>query len=363
MSLTESALQEALKAVVDPNTGRDLISTKLVRNLKIEGGDVSFEVELGYPAKSQVPALRKALIAAARTLPGVENVSIQIGWKITAHAVQRGVQLLPRVKNIVAVASGKGGVGKSTTTVNLALALAAEGAKVGILDADIYGPSQPMMMGITGRPESEDGKSMMPLANYGVEVMSIGFLVDEDQAMIWRGPMATQALDQLLRQTNWGDLDYLLVDMPPGTGDIALTLSQRVPLTGAVIVTTPQDIALIDAKKGLTMFEKVGVPILGIVENMAVYCCPNCGHTEHIFGADGGKRMAEQFKVDHLGSLPLNLSIRQQADEGRPTVVADPDGEIAALYKTVARTVAVKIAQRAKDFSAKFPTITVSKGT
>ena len=363
MSLTESALQEALKAVVDPNTGRDLVSTKLMRNLKIEGGDVSFEVELGYPAKSQVPALRKALIAAARTLPGVENVSIQIGWKITAHAVQRGVQLLPRVKNIVAVASGKGGVGKSTTTVNLALALAAEGAKVGILDADIYGPSQPMMMGITGRPESEDGKSMMPLANYGVEVMSIGFLVDEDQAMIWRGPMATQALDQLLRQTNWGDLDYLLVDMPPGTGDIALTLSQRVPLTGAVIVTTPQDIALIDAKKGLTMFEKVGVPILGIVENMAVYCCPNCGHTEHIFGADGGKRMAEQFKVDHLGSLPLNLSIRQQADEGRPTVVADPDGEIAALYKAVARTVAVKIAQRAKDFSAKFPTITVSKGT
>ena len=363
MSLTEAALQEALKAVVDPNTGRDLVSTKLLRNLKIEGGDVSFEVELGYPAKSQVPALRKALIAAARTLPGVENVSIQIGWKITAHAVQRGVQLLPRVKNIVAVASGKGGVGKSTTTVNLALALAAEGAKVGILDADIYGPSQPMMMGITGRPESEDGKSMMPLANYGVEVMSIGFLVDEDQAMIWRGPMATQALDQLLRQTNWGDLDYLLVDMPPGTGDIALTLSQRVPLTGAVIVTTPQDIALIDAKKGLTMFEKVGVPILGVVENMAVYCCPNCGHTEHIFGADGGKRMAEQFKVDHLGSLPLNLSIRQQADEGRPTVVADPDGEIAALYKTVARTVAVKIAQKAKDFSARFPTITVSKGT
>ena len=363
MSLTETALQEALKAVVDPNTGRDLVSTKLLRNLKIEGGDVSFEVELGYPAKSQVPALRKALIAAARTLPGVENVSIQIGWKITAHAVQRGVQLLPRVKNIVAVASGKGGVGKSTTTVNLALALAAEGAKVGILDADIYGPSQPMMMGIKGRPETEDGKSMMPLANHGVEVMSIGFLVDEDQAMIWRGPMATQALDQLLRQTNWGDLDYLLVDMPPGTGDIALTLSQRVPLTGAVIVTTPQDIALIDAKKGLTMFEKVGVPILGIVENMAVYCCPNCGHTEHIFGADGGKRMAEQFKVDHLGSLPLNLSIRQQADEGRPTVVADPDGEIAALYKTVARSVAVKIAQRAKDFSAKFPTITVSKGT
>ena len=363
MSLSESNLLDALKTVVDPNTGSDLVSGKQLRNLRIDGDEVTFSVELGYPAKSQVPALRKALIAAARAVPGVGNVSVDIGWKITAHAVQRGVALLPRVKNVIAVASGKGGVGKSTTTVNLALALAAEGAKVGILDADIYGPSQPMMMGIKGRPETEDGKTMMPLANHGVEVMSIGFLVDEDQAMIWRGPMATQALDQLLRQTDWGDLDYLLVDMPPGTGDIALTLSQRVPLTGAVIVTTPQDIALIDAKKGLTMFEKVGVPILGIVENMAVYCCPNCGHTEHIFGADGGKRMAAQFKVDHLGSLPLNLSIRQQADEGRPTVVADPDGEIAALYKTVARTVAVKIAQKAKDFSSKFPTITVSKGT
>jgi ATP-binding protein involved in chromosome partitioning len=261
------------------------------------------------------------------------------------------------------VASGKGGVGKSTTTVNLALALAAEGARVGILDADIYGPSQPMMMGISGRPESADGKSMDPLTNYGVEVMSIGFLIDDDQAMIWRGPMATQALDQLLRQTNWGELDYLLVDMPPGTGDIALTLSQRVPLTGAVIVTTPQDIALLDAKKGLKMFEKVGVPVLGIVENMAVYCCPNCGHVEHIFGADGGKRMAAEYGVDYLGALPLNMGIRQQADSGMPTVVAEPDGEIASLYKGVARTVAVKIAQKAKDFSSKFPTINVSKNT
>ena len=363
MSPTESAVSQALQAVIDPNTGKDLVSTRLLRNLKVEGGDLSFDVELGYPAKSQVPVLRKALIAAARTVPGVENVSVNIGWKVIAHSVQRGVQLLPRVKNVIAVASGKGGVGKSTTTTNLALALAAEGARVGILDADIYGPSQPMMMGISGRPESEDGKTMEPMHNHGVQVMSIGFLVDDDQAMIWRGPMATQALDQLLRQTNWDDLDYLLVDMPPGTGDIALTLSQRVPLTGAVIVTTPQDIALIDAKKGLTMFEKVGVPILGIVENMAVYCCPNCGHTEHIFGADGGKRMAEQYKVDHLGSLPLNASIRAQADAGRPTVVADPDGEVATLYKTVARTVAVKVAQKARDFSAKFPKITVSKDT
>ncbi|NDY92236.1 iron-sulfur cluster carrier protein ApbC [Ideonella livida] len=363
MALTESALLAALQTVIDPNTGKDFVSTRQLRNLKIDGDDVAFDVELGYPAKSQLDPLRKALIAAARTVPGVGNVSANLSVKITAHQVQRGVQLLAGVKNIIAVASGKGGVGKSTTTVNLALALAAEGAKVGILDADIYGPSQPMMMGIDGRPESLDGKSMEPLSNYGVEVNSIGFLVDQDEAMIWRGPMATQALEQLLRQTNWHDLDYLIVDMPPGTGDIQLTLSQRVPITGAVIVTTPQDIALLDAKKGLKMFEKVGVPILGLVENMAVYCCPQCGHTEHIFGADGGKRMAEQYGMDFLGALPLNLSIRQQADAGRPTVVAEPDSEIAALYKAVARQVAVKVAQRAKDFSSKFPTITVSKNT
>jgi ATP-binding protein involved in chromosome partitioning len=361
--VTEAALLEQIKTVVDPNTGRDFVSTRQLKNLRIEGGDIAFDIELGYPAKSQIVSLRKALIAATRQVAGVENVSVNLQWKVTAHAVQRGVQLLPRVKNVVAVASGKGGVGKSTTTVNLALALAAEGARVGILDADIYGPSQPMMMGISGRPESADGKSMDPLSNYGVEVMSIGFLIDDDQAMIWRGPMATQALDQLLRQTNWGELDYLLVDMPPGTGDIALTLSQRVPLTGAVIVTTPQDIALLDAKKGLKMFEKVGVPVLGIVENMAVYCCPNCGHVEHIFGADGGKRMAAEYGVDYLGALPLNMGIRQQADSGMPTVVAEPDGEIASLYKGVARTVAVKIAQKAKDFSSKFPTISVSKST
>jgi len=267
------------------------------------------------------------------------------------------------VKNIVAVASGKGGVGKSTTTANLALALAAEGASVGILDADIYGPSQPMMMGIEGRPESRDGKTMEPLENHGVQVMSIGFLVDPDQAMIWRGPMATQALDQLLRPTNWQDLDYLLVDMPPGTGDIQLTLSQRVPLTGAVIVTTPQDIALLDARKGVSMFEKVGVPIIGVVENMAVYCCPNCGHTEHIFGQGGGMKMSQDFNMPYLGALPLNLSIREQADSGRPSVVADPDGEIAGIYRSVARQVAVAVAKKAKDYSSKFPTITVSKGT
>ena len=363
MAVTEIALLDALKTVVDPNTGRDFVSTKQLKNLKVEGGDVAFDIELGYPAKSQIPALRKALIAAVRTLPGIENVSVNLATKVVAHAVQRGVQLMPKVKNIVAVASGKGGVGKSTTAVNLALALAAEGASVGILDADIYGPSQPMMMGIEGRPESADGQTMEPMSNYGVQVMSIGFLVDADNPMIWRGPMVTQALEQLLRQTNWSDLDYLIVDMPPGTGDIQLTLSQKVPLTGAIIVTTPQDIALLDAKKGLKMFEKVGVPILGIVENMAVHVCANCGHVEHIFGADGGKKMAEQYGVDYLGALPLNLSIREQADAGRPTVVSDADGEIAAIYKTVARQVAVKIAAKAKDFSSKFPTISISKTT
>jgi ATP-binding protein involved in chromosome partitioning len=363
MPVTDTALLDALKSVVDPNTGKDFVSTKALKNLRIDGGDVAFDIELGYPAKSQVAGLRKSLIAAARGVPGVENVSINLATKVIPHAVQRGVQLLPNVKNIVAVASGKGGVGKSTTAVNLALALAAEGAAVGILDADIYGPSQPMMMGIEGRPESEDGKTMEPLENYGVQVMSIGFLVDADNPMIWRGPMATQALEQLLRQTNWRELDYLIVDMPPGTGDIQLTLSQRVPLTGAVIVTTPQDIALLDAKKGIKMFEKVGVPILGIVENMAVHVCSNCGHVEHIFGADGGRKLAEQYQMDYLGALPLDIRIREQADGGRPTVVSDPEGEVAGLYMGVARAVAVKIAQRAKDFSAKFPTISISKNT
>ena len=364
MSLNENTVRAAIQTVIDPNTGKDFVTGKQLRNLKVEGSDVSFEVELGYPARSQVDGLRRALIDAVRTLPGVGNVSANVSWKVTAHAVQRGVQLLPGVKNIVAVASGKGGVGKSTTAVNLALALAAEGATVGIVDADIYGPSQPTMLGITGaRPESYDGKTMEPLVGHGIQVMSIGFLVDNDQAMIWRGPMATQALEQLLRQTNWKDLDYLIVDMPPGTGDIQLTLAQKVPVTGAVIVTTPQDIALLDAKKGLKMFEKVSVPILGVVENMAVYCCPNCGHTEHIFGADGGKRMAAEYGIDHLGSLPLNLSIRQQADAGCPTVVAEPDGEIAALYRSVARGIAIRIADKAKDYSSKFPTITISKST
>lgn len=363
MAIEQQAILTALQEVLDPNTGKDFISTKALKNLQVSGDDVSFDVELGYPAKSQIPDMRRALIAAAKGVAGVQNVSVNMTVKVEAHAVQRGVQLLPNVKNIVAVASGKGGVGKSTTAVNLALALAAEGASVGLLDADIYGPSIPMMMGIEGRPESEDGKTMEPMENYGVQVMSIGFLVNQDEAMIWRGPMATQALEQLLRQTNWKDLDYLIVDLPPGTGDIQLTLSQRVPMTGAVIVTTPQDIALLDAKKGIKMFEKVGVPILGIVENMAVHVCSNCGHVEHIFGEGGGKKMAGDYGMAYLGALPLDMQIRLQVDGGKPTVVADPEGEVAGIYKAVARQVAVSIAAKNKDFASKFPSIKISKNT
>lgn len=361
---SESQILAALQAVHDDVAGVTFGAAKAVKSVQVDRtGDVAVELVLGYPCRSRHGAIRAAMVEAARRVPGVGNVSVAIGTQVVAHAVQRGVPLLPGVKNIVAVASGKGGVGKSTTAVNLALALQAEGASVGILDADIYGPSQPTMLGVSGQPTSPDGQTMEPLVGHGLKVMSIGFLVQPDQAMIWRGPMATQALDQLLRQTRWGDLDYLVVDMPPGTGDIALTLSQRVPLTGAVIVTTPQDIALIDARKGLTMFEKVGVPILGIVENMAVHVCTNCGHVEHIFGAEGGRKMAAEYKVPYLGALPLNLSIREQSDAGHPPVVSEPDGEIAALYRKLAQTVAVGIATKSKDYSAKFPTITVSKNT
>ena len=363
MSITVEEIKAALLQVIDPNTGRDLIRGKEARNIRVEGGRVLLDVELGYPAASQVAPMRQLVEDALGRLPGVTAVEANVYFKIVAHAVQRGIKLKSNVKNIIAVASGKGGVGKSTTAVNLALALSAEGARVGILDADIYGPSQPMMMGISGRPESPDGKTMEPMESHGVQVMSIGFLVNNDQAMIWRGPMATQALEQMLRQTNWKDLDYLLVDMPPGTGDIQLTLAQRVPMTGAVVVTTPQDIALIDAKKGVKMFEKVGVPILGLVENMAAHVCTNCGHVEHIFGAEGGKQMAAEYGIDYLGALPLSLQIRLQADSGKPTVVAEPDSEAAQIYKKVARDLAVKVALKARDFTSKFPTITVSQGT
>jgi len=360
MSLTEQSVLDSLRHYADPNTGKDYVASRWVKNLRISGADVSFDIELGYPAKSQVDGIRQALIAQVRSVPGVGNVSANVFSKIVAHAVQQGAKLMPGVKNIIAVASGKGGVGKSTTSVNLALALAAEGARVGILDADIYGPSQPQMLGIGDlKPESADGKSMEPLEAHGLQVMSIGFLVDVETPMVWRGPMATQALNQLLKETNWHDLDYLIIDMPPGTGDIQLTLSQSVPVTGAVIVTTPQDIALLDARKGLKMFEKVGVPIIGIVENMSIHICSKCGHEEHIFGTGGGETMCKDYGVPFLGALPLDIQIRREVDSGVPTVVADPDGRVAELYKGIARQVAIAIAEKQKDMSHKFPSIVV----
>jgi ATP-binding protein involved in chromosome partitioning len=359
MSIDRALVDAALANVADPNTGRPFAAAKNLRNIAVDGATVSVEVVLGYPAKRQFEAIARLVGDALRAVPGVADARVHVSQQIAAHTVQRGVKLLPNVKNIVAVASGKGGVGKSTTAVNLALALASEGASVGILDADIYGPSLPMMLGIEGRPESQDGQSMNPMRGHGMQANSIGFLIEQDNPMVWRGPMATSALEQLLRQTNWEDLDYLIVDMPPGTGDIQLTLSQRVPVTGAVIVTTPQDIALLDAKKGLKMFEKVGIPILGIVENMAVHICSNCGHEEHIFGAGGGERMAKEYGVEVLGSLPLDIAIREQADSGRPTVVADPDGRIAEIYREIARKVAIHIAERARDMTSKFPNIVV----
>lgn len=357
--LTAERVTEVLKTLRDPNTGKDYVSSRAARNVKVEGDTVRLDIELGYPAASQIELIRRQ-VTDALSAAGAAKVDVNVTMKIVAHAVQRGLKVMPNVKNIVAVSSGKGGVGKSTVAVNLALALAAEGARVGMLDADIYGPSQPTMLGIDGKPDSADGQTMEPLENHGVQAMSIGFLVDTDQPMIWRGPMVTQALQQLLAQTNWKDVDYLVVDMPPGTGDIQLTLAQQVPVTGAIIVTTPQDIALIDAKKGLKMFEKVSVPILGIVENMAIHVCSKCGHTEHIFGEGGARRMAEQYGVEVLGSLPLDIRIREQADSGRPTVIAEPDGEIARAYKAIARRVAVKIAEKAKDLSLKMPAIKVS---
>jgi len=359
MPVTEADVQAKLASVVDPLLGKDLVAAKSVRKVQVSGTDVGVDIVLGYPAKSQHAALRKLVTDALSSLPGIGRVTVNVSQKVATHAVQRGVKLIPGVKNIVAVASGKGGVGKSTTAVNLALALAAEGATVGVLDADIYGPSQPTMLGITGRPESTDGKTIEPMEAYGVQAMSIGFLIDVDTPMVWRGPMVTQALEQLLKDTRWRDLDYLIVDMPPGTGDIQLTLSQKVPVTGAVIVTTPQDIALMDARKGLKMFEKVGVPIVGIVENMSIHVCSNCGHAEHIFGAGGAEKMCRDYNVPFLGSLPLDIRIREQADSGRPTVVADPDGKVAAMYREIARKTAVAVAQKAADFSAKFPSIVI----
>jgi ATP-binding protein involved in chromosome partitioning len=357
--MTETDILSALATCIDPNTGRDFVKDKAVKRVAVADGDVTIELQVGYPAKSQFELLRALVTQHLRSLPGVGKVMVTVSARIISHAVQRGVKLKPGIRNIIAVASGKGGVGKSTTAVNLALALAAEGATVGILDADIYGPSQPLMLGITGRPESADGKTLEPMEAHGIQAMSIGFLIDSDTPMVWRGPMVTQALEQLLSDTNWRDLDYLVIDMPPGTGDIQLTLSQKVPVTGAVIVTTPQEVAVIDARKGLKMFEKVGIPIVGIVENMSTHVCSNCGHVEPIFGEGGAKSMCNDYNVPFLGGLPLDGKIRAQTDGGRPTVVADPDGVVANTYKEIARKVAVFIAQKSEDHTAKFPTIKV----
>ncbi|PKO46245.1 MAG: iron-sulfur cluster carrier protein ApbC [Betaproteobacteria bacterium HGW-Betaproteobacteria-22] len=359
MAISELLIQSTLKVCVDPNTGKDFMSSKSARNIKINGNDVSVDIALGYPAKSVMADIQKLVAEALLGLDGIGRVTVNVSSKIVAHKVQQGVNLLPGVKNIIAVASGKGGVGKSTTSANLALALAAEGATVGLLDADIYGPSQPQMLGISGRPESKDGKSMEPMHAHGIQAMSIGFLIDTDTPMVWRGPMVTGALEQLLRDTNWHDLDYLVIDLPPGTGDIQLTLAQKIPVTGAIIVTTPQDIALLDARKGLKMFEKVNIPILGIVENMSTHICSKCGHEEHIFGTGGGELMAKDYSVDLLGALPLDINIRTQADSGKPTVIAEPESQVARIYKEIARKAAIKIANASLDHSSKFPNIVI----
>ncbi|HUJ00242.1 MAG TPA: iron-sulfur cluster carrier protein ApbC [Usitatibacter sp.] len=359
MAITENEVAAALAELIDPVTGRNYVESKSVKNVKVEGDRVSLDVLLGYPARGVLESVRRQVAERLQKLPGVAHASVNVASKIVSHSVQRGVKLVPGIKNIIAVASGKGGVGKSTTAVNLALALAVEGASVGMLDADIYGPSQPLMLGITGRPQSRDGKTMEPMEGHGIQAMSVGFLIEPDTPMVWRGPMVTQALEQLLSETRWRELDYLVVDLPPGTGDIQLTLAQKVPVTGAVIVTTPQDIALIDARKGLKMFEKVGIPILGLVENMAIHICSNCGHAEHIFGSGGAEKMSRDYGVEVLGSLPLDIRIREQADSGKPTVVTEPDGPVAAIYRDIARKVAARIARQAEDRSAVFPKIVV----
>ncbi|MBS3963062.1 MAG: iron-sulfur cluster carrier protein ApbC [Methylomonas sp.] len=357
--IDKTTVENVLKSFIDPNVETDLVSAKSVRHISVENNDISVKVELGYPAKTWLPELKARLEKTLAAVPNVGHVDVEVGVNIVSHAVQKTLKPLPGVKNIIAVASGKGGVGKSTTSVNLALALAAEGARVGILDADIYGPSIPTMLGVSGKPDVVDGKAMLPKVSFGIQSISVGYLIEPDQPMIWRGPMVTGTLQQLLTQTRWDDVDYLIIDLPPGTGDIQLTLAQQIPVSGAVIVTTPQDIALIDAQRGLGMFEKVNVPILGLIENMSIHVCSECGHEEAIFGQGGGVAMAEKNHVALLGALPLDMGIRQSADSGRPTVVADPDSRAAQMYREIARKMAAKLALRTRDYSGSFPKIVI----
>ncbi len=352
-------IENTVARLIDPHTERDLGTSKVVKTVSVADNEARIKIILGYPAKSYHQKLISEIKQQLLTLDGIESVHVEIASEITSHSVQKNLKPMPGVKNIIAIASGKGGVGKSTTAVNIALALVAEGANAGILDADIYGPSQPLMLGISGSPESKDGKTMEPKVAYGLQSISMGYLVDDDTPMIWRGPMVTGALQQLLNNTNWSNLDYLIVDLPPGTGDIQLTLSQQIPVSGAVIVTTPQDIALLDAQKGLKMFEKVDVPVLGIVENMSTHICSECGHEEPIFGSGGGETMAKKYAVDLLGALPLDIDIRKDADRGLPSVASDPDSKISAIYREIARKMTAKLALRAKDHSGKFPSIVV----
>ncbi|MCK9538567.1 iron-sulfur cluster carrier protein ApbC [Dokdonella sp.] len=361
--MSESAQEHVnrlLSTLIDPHTGKDLVAGGAVRGVGVSGADVSVDLQLGYPARSTHAQLAETVKRTLEADPAIGHAAVSVASRVFAHEVQTGLTPLPGVKNVIAIASGKGGVGKSTVAANLALALQAEGATVGVLDADIYGPSQVRMLGLSGKPDSHDGKHIEPKLGHGLQAMSIGLMIEEDTAMIWRGPMATQALQQMLSNTTWKDLDYLVIDLPPGTGDIQLTLCQRIPVSGAVIVTTPQDIALLDARKALKMFDKVKVPVLGIIENMATHVCSQCGHEEAIFGAGGGASMAAQYAVPLLGSLPLDIRIREQADGGTPTVAAMPDSDIAARYREIARNAAGRLSLRARNKALAMPKIVVS---
>lgn len=356
--LTQNQIDKILSSVVDIYTEQDIVSSHAVDSIEIDNDKVSINIVLSYPAQSYHQQLSDEIISALSTA-GINDASVKIKTKIAKYSTQKGVEVLPEVKNIIAVASSKGGVGKSTTSVNLALALQAEGAKVALLDADIYGPSQPRMLGVANlKPEQTGEGKLLPILGHGMQSMSIGYLVDEENPMIWRGPMVTQALEQMLRDTLWRGVDYMIIDLPPGTGDTQITLSQKIPVSGSVIVTTPQDIALLDAKKGLKMFEKVNIPILGIVENMSLHICSKCGHEEAIFGTGGGETMAKEAGANFLGALPLEMDIRTDVDEGTPTVAKDPDGKVAQIYKEIAKKVSAKLTQQDKALGT-FPSITI----